>query len=422
VGWGRADWQFVEPWQEARYTDKREGKISRGWRLTQVAWTLIRKDGTMLGLALAGIFSATAFSLLFVFLAAQASGGNRSSGLLSLLGFAALYIATLASVFFNVALACAASAAFDGEQMGAREAVRMAWGKRKRIALWALISALVGTLIAEIANRLPGGAKIVAWLFGAAWGLATFFVIPILAMEGVGAGAALKRSSGLVKRRWGEGVSGRISIGAWAVIAMVPLAIGLAIGATLMQRHPEAGIVVIGFSLVGMVAVFAAVAATQQVFAVALYRYAIDAPIGGFSASDLEYPFTDDPARKKRKSWILRIGGPILGLLVLLIVIGISVGPRHHTGAQGYFHIDYTPSQAAGLSSGSPIVFHHRQVGSVTSTEIEGTTVKVEFRTDPGLRYIVETTPAYVDHFRGQAYMRIGGRPPRPPAQPSRSL
>lgn len=412
----------MEPWQEARYTDRREGKVSRGWRLTQVAWELIRKDGTMLGLALAGIFSAIAFSLLFVFLAAQASGDKPSSGLLSLLGFAALYISTLASVFFNVALACAASAAFDGEQLSAREAIRMAWGKRKRIALWALISAVVGTLIAEIANRLPGGAKIVAWLFGAAWGLATFFVIPILAMEGVGAVEALKRSSGLVKRRWGEGLSGRISIGAWAVIAMVPLAIGLAIGAALLSRHPEVGIVVVGLSLVGMVAVFAAVAATQQVFAVALYRYAIDAPIGGFSASDLEYPFTDDPARKKRKSWILRIGGPILGLLILLIVIGVMIGPRHQTGAEGYFNIVYTPSQAAGLSPGSPVIFHHQQVGNVTSTEIDGLAVRVEFHTNPRLRQIVETTPAYVDHFRGHAYMRIGGRPPRPPTQPSRSL
>jgi hypothetical protein len=412
----------VEPWQEARYTDNREGKVSRGWRLTQVAWKLIRKDGTMLGLALAGIFSAVAFSLLFIFLAARVFGNEPSGGLLSLLGFAALYISTVASVFFNVALACAASAAFDGEQMSAREAIRMAWGKRKRIALWALISAIVGTLIAEIANRLPGGAKIVAWLFGAAWGLATFFVIPILAMEGVGPVEALRRSSGLVKRRWGEGISGRISIGAWAVIATVPLAIGLAIGATLLPTHPEAGIVVIGFSLVGMVAVFAAVAATQQVFAVALYRYAIDAPIGGFSAADLEYPFTDDPARKKRKSWVLRIGGPILGLLVLLIVIGIIVGPRHHTGAEGYFHIDYTPSQAAGLSSGSPVILNQRQVGTVTSTEVDGLAVRVEFHTDPRLRQIVETTPAYVARFRGHAYLQIGGRPPRPPAQPSRSL
>ena len=58
-------------------------------------------------------------------------------------------------------------------------------------------------------------------------------------------------------------------------------------------------------ALVGLFAISTLVAATKQVFAVALYRYAIDAPAGGFAASDLEYPFVADPARRRRKSWIL---------------------------------------------------------------------------------------------------------------------
>lgn len=372
----------------------------------------------MLVLALAGVFSATVLMLLVLFLGGYFSPGHHSSGRLSLIGLLALYPSTLASVFFNVALACAASAAFDGDHMSAGEAIRMAYGKRRRIALWSLISALVGTLIAEIANRLPGGAKLIGWFAGAAWGLATIFVIPILAMEGIGAVDAFKRSSGLVKSRWGEGISGRISIGAWAVIATVPLAVVLGIGGALLQRHPGAGIVLIGLSLVGLVAIFAAVAATQQVFAVALYRYAIDAPIGGFATSDLDYPFTPSPARKRR-SWILRIGGVILGLFVVLVVIGLIIGPRHHTAAEGYFHIDYTPTEAAGLGAGSPVVFQNRQVGNVISTEIDGFEVRVEFRVDPRLRYVIETTPAFVDSFRGRAYMQIGGRSPRPPTAPS---
>jgi hypothetical protein len=396
-----------------------EGKISRGWRLTQVAWKLIRKDRTMLALAFAGIASASAFVFLIFLFGGFFSASRHSSGHLSLVALIALYPSTLASVFFNVALACAASAAFDGDHLSAGEAIRMAWGKRRRIALWALISALVGTLIAEIANRLPGGAKLVAWFAGAAWGLATIFVIPILAMEGVGAVEALKRSGGLVKSRWGEGISGRISIGAWAVVATIPLAIVLAVGAGLLQKHPATGVGLIGLSLIGLVAVGAAVAATQQVFAVALYRYAIDAPIGGFAPADLEYPFV--PRKEKRKSWILRIGGVILGLFILLIVIGLIVGPRNHTGAKVYFHIEYTQSQAAGLSAGSPVVFHHRQVGSVLSTEIDGAEVRVEFHTYPSLRSIVESTPAYVDHLRDRAYVRIGGHPPRPPIRQTQS-
>lgn len=386
-----------------------EGKISRGWRLTQVAWKLIRTDRTMLALAFAGIASASVFVFLIFLFGGFFSASHNSSGHLSLIALVALYPSTLASVFFNVALACAASAAFDGDRLSTGEAIRMAWGKRKRIALWALISALVGTLIAEIANRLPGGAKLVAWFAGAAWGLATIFVIPILAIEGVGAVDALKRSSGLVKRRWGEGISGRISIGAWAIVATIPLAVMLGIGAGLLQKHPETGVALIGLSLVGLVAVGAAVAATQQVFAVALYRYSIDAPIGGFAPSDLEYPFI--PRAEKRKSWILRIGGTILALFALLIVIVAIVGPPHrHTASEGYFHLNFATSEAPALRPGAPVVFLHRQIGTVQSAQPVGSYVEIDFRVDPQFSEVVANNPAYVGHSTTGEYLRIGRR------------
>jgi ABC-type transporter Mla subunit MlaD len=106
----------------------------------------------------------------------------------------------------------------------------------------------------------------------------------------------------------------------------------------------------------------------------------------------------------------------ILGLLVLLIVIGLLFAPHRHTGSDGYFKVAYSPSQAAGLSAGSPVILHRRQIGSVIATEFDGASVRVEFQVDPRLRYLIETTPAYVGHFRGHAYMRIGGPPPRPPS------
>jgi hypothetical protein len=389
-----------------------EGRISRGWRLTQVAWKLIRQDRTMLVLATAGIVSSVFFAFLVFFLVG-ASSSHRSGGHFGLVALIALYPSTLTSVFFNVALACAASAAFDGEHLSAREALRMAYGKRGRIALWALISVLVGTLLNEIASRLPGGARIVAWLAGAAWGLATIFVIPILAMEGVGPVDALKRSAGAVKQRWGEGISGRIAIGAWSVIAAVPLAIALGVGGALLQRHPTAGVALIGGSLVGLFALFATVAATQQVFAVALYRYAIDAPIGGFATSDLEYPFVADRARQKRKSWILRIGGPILALFAVLVAIMAIVGPPHrHTASEGYFHLDFVAGDAPSFAPGTPVVFQRKQIGVVLDSEMVGSYKRVVFRVDPRFRGIVETRDARVAHLAGREYLRFFGSPP----------
>ena len=75
--------------------------------------------------------------------------------------------------------------------MSVGEAIRIAWGKTRPDRRLVADLGLVGVVISEIASRLPGGAKLVGWLAGAAWGLATIFVVPILAMESVGAVSAV---------------------------------------------------------------------------------------------------------------------------------------------------------------------------------------------------------------------------------------
>lgn len=387
---------------------RREGKIERGWRLTQVAWRLIREDRAMSILAFAGISSVCAATFLVFLLGGYFAGTHHSSAGFGLIGLIALYPATALGAFFNVALACAASAGFDGERMSAGEAIGIAWAKRGRILGWALLSAIVGVVIAEIANRLPGGARLVGWFLGTAWGLATIFVVPILAMQGVGPTEAVKRSGRLVKQRWGEGLSGTIAIGAWSVVAAIPLGIGLAVGAALMKEHPAAGVFTITVSLLGLIAVSTAVAATRQVFAVALYRYAIDAPIGGFAPADLDYPFTH--RKEKRKSWILRIGGSFLALFALLVVIVAIVGPHRHTGSEGYFYLDFQVGDAPALRAGAPVVLGGRQIGAIQDTHVVGSYVEVGFRVEPQFSEIVATHPAYVGRSPGGEYIRIGVR------------
>jgi Family of unknown function (DUF6159) len=400
---------------EAQPSDSRRsrrGRIRRGWKLTGIAWKLIRNDGTMLALAFMGIGFALASAALVFYFGGYFEHPQHPGSRFALLAMIALYPSTFAGVFFNVALACAASAAFDGDEMTIGEALRMARGKLGRIAAWSLIVTVVGVLIAEVANRLPGGGRLFARLLGAAWNLATILVVPVLAIEGIGSIDALKRSTGLLKRRWGEELSGIVAINAWSIVVALPLGILVGVGAALTKRHPGTGIALIGLGALGLVVLMTMLAATRQVFAVALYRFAIDAPVGGFSAADLENPFAGGRSGEKRKSWILRIGGGFLALFAVLVVLAAIFGHRHHTAAEGYFHLDYAAANSPAFAAGAPVVYAGRPIGEVLSSGRAGAYVRVVFRVDPRYSAIVETRQAFVGRSATGEYLRIGSPPP----------
>jgi hypothetical protein len=268
-----------------------EGRMARGWRLTQTAWRLMRRDPTMIVLALLGAGFGAAGAALVLYFGGYFSYGMHSRAHFGLVALTALYPLTFIGVFFNVALAAAAEASFDGRRLGLGEALGASWSRVGRIALWSLLAAGVGAVLSEIASRIPGGGRIAAWLFGAAWGLATIFVVPMLAIEDAGPIEALKGSAHLVKSKWGEGLTGLVGIGAWTAVVAVPAAILLGVGIAVNVRHPASGLAMIVVGSIALVLVSAMATATRQVFSVALYRYATDRPQGGFAAVDLEHPF-----------------------------------------------------------------------------------------------------------------------------------
>jgi hypothetical protein len=260
----------------------------------------MRRDPTMIALALLGTGCGAIGAGLMLYFGGYFSPGSHSRGHFALVALIALYPLTFISVFFNVALAAAAQASFDGRRIGLGEALGASRRRLGHIALWSLLAAGVGAVLSEIAARIPGAGRIVAWLFGAAWGLATIFVVPLLALDDSGPIEALKGSAHLVKSKWGEGLTGLVGIGAWTVVVAVPAAILLVVGIGVNISHPASGVAMIAVALIALILVSAMSAATRQVFSVALYRYAIGTPTEGFALSDLERPF--ELKKKRRRS------------------------------------------------------------------------------------------------------------------------
>lgn len=67
---------------------------------------------------------------------------------------------------------------------------------------WSLISATVGTILNALERSHRVVAEIAALLLNVAWGVATFFVIPVMIAQGVGPIAAIKDSGKLIQKGW----------------------------------------------------------------------------------------------------------------------------------------------------------------------------------------------------------------------------
>jgi hypothetical protein len=276
-----------------------EGRIRRSWRLTKTAWELVRRDRAMLALALLGMTSALIWLAAYTLIGGYSSDGS-SQGKVFLAILIALYPSTFLSVFFNVALASAANAALDGRRLSFGEAIGESRKRLGKIALWSLLSAGVGAVLAELSSRIPGGGRIASALVGAAWGLATLFVIPILATEAPTPGPikALKESVGVIRKRWGESISGTVTISFWTAFVAIPAAMLLAVGFALIGGDSAtAGAVLVAVGGLLLFAVMAISSAVQQVFSLCLYEYATDGTVRQFSERDLAEP----PFKKRRR-------------------------------------------------------------------------------------------------------------------------
>lgn len=276
-----------------------EGRIARSWRLTRAAWEVVRNDRSLLALAaISAVTGGAGLALIFI-LGGSFHNGRLKGDELALYALILAYPLTFVSVFFNTAIAAAASAALDGRHLSVGQALAVPARKLHTVALWSLIAAVVGFVLEQAASRLPLGGSIAARLVGLGWALASLFAVPIIALEDCSAPDALKRSSQLVKKRWGEGIGGSLIIGAWTGIAVLLAIVVFVVAAVATNDVPAVRDLVIVLGVLVLAAIVALQLVVRQTFAVALYRYATDGTAHGpFAEGDLQSPF----ARKRGRS------------------------------------------------------------------------------------------------------------------------
>jgi hypothetical protein len=275
-------------------------RIKAGWELTRKSGIVLKENRSLmvfpiLALITSIIFVILVFSPFVGYLVANADNQISSNSLeyaIIALCVISAYLTAIATIFFNVALSAAAIEAFEDRPASVKIGVAKAWQRKKQIVGWAFVTTTVGLLLRLIAEKVPGGALLEV-IGGFAWAVASWFVIPSLAVEGKGPWQSLKSSARTVKERWGQGVVGVVAIGGAFVLAcmLVFIVCFLIIMLAASADLPTASLVAIG--IVGFIAVLilGLIAGTlKQVFNTAVFLSIKDnnRQVGPFTPEDIE--------------------------------------------------------------------------------------------------------------------------------------
>lgn len=244
-------------------------RIVDGARLMRTSFDLVRHDRGLLWFPAA---STCCFLLTAAFWLYEGTWLYSVHGPLVLfvpLLVLALYSVTFVGIFFSVALAGAASAVLDGRGASFGEGLEIAWSRLDSVAGWAAYALSVSLALSFVQrmSRWGGTAAQIAWSF------ATFFVVPVIAFEGLAAGDARRRSFELARLNWRAESGG---LGALHAAMFVPALVFFVAYKALAggDVHSPAARGLLGLVVAASLVVAIVAQVVRQVFAVWLYRTA----------------------------------------------------------------------------------------------------------------------------------------------------
>ena len=193
-----------------------------------------------------------------------------------------LFLAYFIVMFFNAALVATAMERLRGRPASVRYGISKASSHIPALIGWAIIAATVGLILNALRNRTDNFiGQIAVSIVGGVWAYMTFFVVPVLVVEGLGPIAAIKRSGNLLKSTWGNQVTANFG---FMLIYIVAALVSFLPAALLFAVSPFLGITV-GIVLVGLA--MGTVQALEGIFKAALYDFATGTVPTGFDESTM---------------------------------------------------------------------------------------------------------------------------------------
>jgi hypothetical protein len=292
------------------------GKIKRSAALLKQAWGVLRDDpalavfpvlsgiATLLVIAsfvtpvllspeLRGAFESLAESERAARHGGHAEGGQGQWMAVAIL-FTFYLVTSFVTIFFNAALLGAADRKFRGQPTGVGVGLSIALQRLPQIAAWSLLSAIIGTVLRLLEERVGFLGRIAIALVGAAWAIASYFAVPALVVEGLGPIDALKRSAETIRKSWGESLALGIGFGIANVVVTVSVILTVVAAIAISAATGSAAVMVALLALAVLELLSWVILATtlRAITQAALYRYATDGVVpNGFDAQAMQAAF-----------------------------------------------------------------------------------------------------------------------------------
>lgn len=272
------------------------GRFANTWRLTKTSWSLLKQDRELLWLPVLSMLVilavvAAAAVVGFVTGSFDADGGTESlSGSAAVLGLVFAFVATATVVFFEGALVAGAHERMTGGDPTVRSAMSKAASRLPSLLGWAFITMTVGLLLRFLRERMGWLGQMLTFLAEAAWGVATYLVVPAIIIDDYRSFAGVKQSMSLVRRTWGENLISQAGFGLLGFVLALPIVLIAVLIAVLV---PGVGTIVgIVLGVAGVLAVSVVIGALGQYFKTALYEYATDGVAhGGYDTDQMRASF-----------------------------------------------------------------------------------------------------------------------------------
>lgn len=270
-------------------------RLGNGWRIAMTSLKVLRANKQLIIFPiLSGISLLLIFGSFFTIVLAgagwdidQLKDTDQSTGRYLFL-FIYYLVNYFVVVFFNMALIHCTHLYFKGEEVTVEKGIRFSFSRIGAIFGWSMFAATVGMILRLISENLGSIGKIIIGLIGIVWSVATFFVVPVIAYENLGPIDAFKRSSSIMRQKWGERIGAGFSFGLVSLVGFLIAGISLFVIGAIFNLIIGVVLAVLGILLVATI-----MSAARTIFISAVYHNINGDPVEHFNQQMIDNLFVE---------------------------------------------------------------------------------------------------------------------------------